>query len=271
MLVEIEQSLKSTNQTRCLYPSLDTLPQPIADLPPPPPAPASVFTPASKHLTAPLHHIMMHRRYLLTLPSLVHRSYRHSSLRCCVAFDGGRQHQHRDFHRRFLTSSPPPPIKQDDSDDTGKDTTAKEPANAAIPNSIVPGIALSAATATAGFQVASILSSSLSLPLSGIPTSILLGMAINNTIGYSKETFQPGITYSTKTLLQGGIVAVAAKLSFFELLSAGSAGLPVVVASVGAGLLFIPVAGRLAGLPTEMSLLLTAGTSICGVTAITAL
>ena len=66
-------------------------------------------------------------------------------------------------------------------------------------------------------------------------------------------------------------MAVAAKLSFFELLSTGSVGLPVVVASVGAGMLYIPMAGRLAGLPLEMTLLLTAGTSICGVTAITAL
>lgn len=97
-------------------------------------------------------------------------------------------------------------------------------------------------------------------------------MAINNTVGYSKSAvFQPGITFSTKTILQGGIVAVAAKLSFFELMTAGAAGFPVVLASVGAGMLYIPMAGRLAGLPLEMSLLLTAGTSICGVTAITAL
>jgi uncharacterized membrane protein YadS len=82
---------------------------------------------------------------------------------------------------------------------------------------------------------------------------------------------RPGVQFSTKTILQGGIVAVAAKLSFVELLTTGSAGLPVVLASVGAGLTLIPMYGRLAGLPKEMSLLLTAGTSICGVTAITAL
>jgi uncharacterized membrane protein YadS len=43
------------------------------------------------------------------------------------------------------------------------------------------------------------------------------------------------------------------------------------MASVGAGMLFIPFAGNFARLPQRMSLLLTAGTSICGVTAITAL
>ena len=138
-------------------------------------------------------------------------------------------------------------------------------------SSVLPGVTLSVATSAAGFQVASILSSAIAIPISGIPVSILLGMAIKNTVGYNESTYKPGITFSTKAILQGGIVAVAAKLSFFELLTTGTHGIPVIVSSVGAGLLFIPMAGRFAGLPEKMSLLLTAGTSICGVTAITAL
>lgn len=137
--------------------------------------------------------------------------------------------------------------------------------------SIFPGLALSASTALGGFQIAGLMSSALSIPVSGIPVSILLGMAIKNTVGYSSDTFKPGIAYSTKTILQGGIVCVAAKLSFFELMSTGTTGIPVVLAAVGSGLLFIPFAGRWMGLPDKMSALLTAGTSICGVTAITAL
>lgn len=139
---------------------------------------------------------------------------------------------------------------------------------------LLPGVALSAATSAAGFQVASVLSSALAIPISGIPVSILLGMAMKNTVLGSQRIHldtQPGIAFSTKAILQGGIVAVAAKLSFFELLSTGTHGIPVVVSSVGAGLFVIPMAGRFAGLPGQMSLLLTAGTSICGVTAITAL
>jgi uncharacterized integral membrane protein (TIGR00698 family) len=135
---------------------------------------------------------------------------------------------------------------------------------------ILAGVALSAATAAAGFQVAGLMSSTLAVPVSGIPLAILLGVAVNNTVGYSGN-FKTGITFSTKNILQGGIVAVAAKLSFVELLTTGTQGIPVVAASMLAGLTFIPLAGRLAGLPREMSLLLTAGTSICGVTAITAL
>jgi len=135
---------------------------------------------------------------------------------------------------------------------------------------LVSGVALSAVTATAGFQMADMISAATAVPLSGIPVSILLGMAIQNTVGV-KPAFAPGIAFSTKTILQGGIVAVAAKLSFVDLVTCGAQGLPVVMAAVGAGLTVIPQLGRLAGLPQEMSLLLTAGTSICGVTAITAL
>jgi uncharacterized integral membrane protein (TIGR00698 family) len=134
-----------------------------------------------------------------------------------------------------------------------------------------PGVVLSAATATAGFQLASALTTSLGVPISGIPMAILLGMTVKNTVGYSNLHFEKGIQFATKTILQGGIVAVAAKLSFVELVTTGTQGIPVVVASVGAGLLFIPLAGQWAGLNREMALLLTAGTSICGVTAITAL
>mmetsp|Transcript_28083 Transcript_28083/g.64274 ORF Transcript_28083/g.64274 Transcript_28083/m.64274 type:complete len:405 (-) Transcript_28083:640-1854(-) len=135
---------------------------------------------------------------------------------------------------------------------------------------ILPGVALSAAIAAGGFEAASVLSSTFSIPVSGIPVGMLLGMATNNIMGYP-ESCRPGIAFSTKKILQGGIVTVAAKLSFVDLAATGSTVLPVVLAATGAGLLFLPVAGDRAGLTRETSLLLAAGTSICGVTAITAL
>eukprot|EP00978_Attheya_sp_CCMP212_P048711 scaffold564105_cov47-Attheya_sp.AAC.1 len=86
----------------------------------------------------------------------------------------------------------------------------------------------------AGFQVASGLSWALSMPVSGIPVSILLGMAVRNYAGdhyfsMSRQYYptKQGITFATKAILQGGIVAVAAKLSFVELLTTGSTGIPV--------------------------------------------
>jgi uncharacterized integral membrane protein (TIGR00698 family) len=168
---------------------------------------------------------------------------------------------HQDLFRGFSTSK---------SKKEKEETTQKKKIDPKMPASVLAGIALSGATAAVGFEIASALTSGLAVPISGIPVSILLGMTVKNTLGYP-DVCKPGITFSTKKILQAGIVAVAAKLSFVELLTTGSTGIPVVLASVGAGLLFIPAAGRLAGLPADMTYLLTAGTSICGVTAITAL
>jgi uncharacterized integral membrane protein (TIGR00698 family) len=172
--------------------------------------------------------------------------------------------------RHFSASSSSSSSKEEQEK---KDVTPPPTKPSPVPASILPGIGLSAVTALGGFQIASSLSSALSVPISGIPVAILLGMAVNNATGYgsSDPVLKSGITFSTKTILQTGIVCVAAKLSFLELLTTGSTGIPVVLASVGAGMLFIPAAGKLAGLPHQMTLLLTAGTSICGVTAITAL
>ena len=186
----------------------------------------------------------------------------------------GRQWSHMSgtsaltWPRHFVSR---PPSREEEKDTPTPPTDPPKPA--AKPTSIVPGLALSAAVATAGFTAASSLSVGLGLPLSGIPVSILLGMAVRNsdTGLYSDAVFQPGLTYASKTVLQGGIVCVASKLSFLEVITTGVSSIPVVLAAVGAGLFVIPRVGAYAGLPPHMTLLLTAGTSICGVTAITAL
>ncbi|KAL3925693.1 MAG: hypothetical protein SGILL_000225, partial [Bacillariaceae sp.] len=191
-----------------------------------------------------------------------------------VSFSHHARHQQR-WNLRHFSSTPIADKKEQEINDKSAETAA---AAVVQSSSLLPGVVLSAATATAGFTLADVISSTSGVPISGIPLAILTGMAINNSTSLVTTTLpadsvrlRPGIQYATKTILQGGIVAVAAKLSFVELVTTGSAGLPVVLASVGAGLTLIPMYGNLAGLPKEMSLLLTAGTSICGVTAITAL
>lgn len=174
--------------------------------------------------------------------------------------------------------TPPLPQKDDasSSEQQQPSSSKKDTHKNSNHPSILPGIALCASTAFGGFQIASVLSSVLGMPISGIPTSILLGMTLKHTalpsLGNNQAMFQPGVTVCTKTLLQTGIVCVAAKLSFGQVLATSSQCIPVVLSSVGAGMLFVPMAGRWAGLPSsQLTLLLTAGTSICGVTAITAL
>jgi uncharacterized integral membrane protein (TIGR00698 family) len=154
---------------------------------------------------------------------------------------------------------------------------------------LAPGLLVAFGTSQAGFAIAhevglGLLNIALAgpnvkveitqSPISGIPVSIILGLAINNIIleRFPKltEQLKHGFTAATKPVLQTGIVCVGAKLSAIDLLTTGLVGIPCVAASVSAGLIFIPWFGTRMGLTPKMSSLIAAGTSICGVTAVTA-
>ena len=74
--------------------------------------------------------------------------------------------------------------------------------------------------------------------------------------------------FSTTTLLRLGIVLVGIRLSVFDVLKLGLAGVPVVVAAIATGLTVVTWLNRKLGLPPRLGTLIAAGTSICGVTAI---
>ena len=145
--------------------------------------------------------------------------------------------------------------------------------------SYLPGVALAGCVSEASFLLADQLGAgllrlqgiegSVSSPISGIPVAIVLGLALGNATSLPKAV-KPGLAFSTTTILRTGIVCVGAKLSAMELAAGGLVGLPVVVACIGSGLAFVPWFGRKMNLPPKMSSLIAAGTSICGVTAITA-
>ena len=61
---------------------------------------------------------------------------------------------------------------------------------------------------------------------------------------------------------------VGIRLSVFDVLKLGIAGLPVVLAAIATGLVFVTWFNRKLGLPPRLGTLIAAGTSICGVTAI---
>jgi uncharacterized membrane protein YadS len=65
--------------------------------------------------------------------------------------------------------------------------------------------------------------------------------------------------------------SVGFKLSLLELVNIGLVGVPCVMASVAAGCWFIPKIATKFGLPDKLGRLIAIGTSVCGVTAISAL
>ena len=61
---------------------------------------------------------------------------------------------------------------------------------------------------------------------------------------------------------------VGIRLSVFDVVKLGVAGLPVVLAAIATGLIFVTWFNKKLGLPPRLGTLIAAGTSICGVTAI---
>lgn len=152
-------------------------------------------------------------------------------------------------------------------------------------SSIIPGIVASVAGCGFAFTAADYIGKALlsvqniefdpdhfSSPISGIPVAIILGMLVGNLSPKSvTEKLLPGAQLASKRVLQTGIVCVGLKLSAVDLVTTGLVGLPAVAASVGVALYVVPKVGKALKLPDKMSYLIAAGTSICGITAISAL
>jgi uncharacterized integral membrane protein (TIGR00698 family) len=142
--------------------------------------------------------------------------------------------------------------------------------------SVVPGILAALAVMVVGFWLADVIGKAIlsaqgltggGSPISGVPVAIVLGLLIRNVVGVP-ASLAPGLKFSVTTILRLGIVLVGIRLSAFDVARLGLAGLPVVLAAVSAGLIFVTWFNRRLGLPPRLGTLVAAGTSICGVTAI---
>ena len=140
---------------------------------------------------------------------------------------------------------------------------------------LLPGVAAAFAVMLAGFWLADAIGRQIlaaqglsgSSPVSGVPVAIVLGLLLRNTLPLPKS-FSPGLKYATTTILRTGIVLVGIRLSLFDVVKLGIAGLPVVLGAIATGILFVTWFNRKLGLPPRLGTLIAAGTSICGVTAI---
>ena len=141
---------------------------------------------------------------------------------------------------------------------------------------LVPGILAALAVMVVGFWLADLIGRGIlaaqglasgSSPISGVPVAIVLGLLLRNAFPLP-AALAPGLKFCVTTVLRLGIVLVGIRLSAFDVARLGIAGLPVVLAAVAAGLLFVTWFNRRLGLPPRLGTLIAAGTSICGVTAI---
>ena len=139
----------------------------------------------------------------------------------------------------------------------------------------LPGVIAAVVVMFAGFWLADQIGHAIlaaqgltgSSPLSGVPVAIVLGLLLRNLLPLP-SSLGPGLKFSTTTVLRAGIVLVGIRLSVFDVVKLGIAGLPVVLAAISTGLIFVTWFNKRLGLPPRLGTLIAAGTSICGVTAI---
>lgn len=107
-------------------------------------------------------------------------------------------------------------------------------------------------------------------PLEPVVVAVIMGLLIGNLVSLAPSV-RPGLEFSARRLLAYGVVLLGARLDFFSLLRVGAVGLSASVAVVISCAIFFYLFGSAFKLSREQSLLLAAGTAICGGTAIMAI
>lgn len=147
-------------------------------------------------------------------------------------------------------------------------TTAPAPDRPAIAT-LLPGLALAAALATAALWLADVPLVRNTLHASALLLVILLGMAWK-TIAPVPSAVQPGVRLAQRPILRWAVAGLGFRLSVHEILQLGGPALAVVVLSTFAALWFGWRVGERLGLPHKLALLLGVGSSICGASAVVA-
>ncbi|HTJ02020.1 MAG TPA: putative sulfate exporter family transporter, partial [Methylovirgula sp.] len=131
---------------------------------------------------------------------------------------------------------------------------------------LLPGLAVTAALAAAGFGLNR-------LPYIGIFSplilSILLGIVVRNTIGLPAAA-KPGLTFSLRRVLRFAIILLGLQLTIAQVGEVGPIGVAAIALTLVATFLFTTLLGRLLGVEPKLAQLIAAGTSICGASAVIA-
>lgn len=108
------------------------------------------------------------------------------------------------------------------------------------------------------------------LPVIGGPVfAILLGMIITLFIK-NKGILQPGITFTSKKILQYAVILLGFGLNLANILQTGAQSLPIIIATIATSLIVAFVLCKVLKIPSKIATLIGVGSSICGGSAIAA-
>ena len=108
------------------------------------------------------------------------------------------------------------------------------------------------------------------VPVVGGPVfAILIGMIVTYVIRRD-DAFQPGITFTSKKILQFAVVLLGFGMNLTEILLKGKQSLPIIIATISISLMIAAIVHKALKVPENISTLVGIGSSICGGSAIAA-
>lgn len=108
------------------------------------------------------------------------------------------------------------------------------------------------------------------VPVVGGPVfAILAGMVVTLCFK-NKEAFAPGITFTSKKILQYAVVLLGFGMNLSDILAKGQQSLPIIIVTITTSLLIAFALCKLMKVPSKISTLVGVGSSICGGSAIAA-
>ncbi len=131
---------------------------------------------------------------------------------------------------------------------------------------LVPGIFLLLVVALSSEYLSSLVVVAGKHPLEASALAVMIGLAIRNSIGVSEKS-KAGVAKGEKFLLWG-IVLLGAGLDFAKVLSQGGMIISITLTTMLIGFFLIYYLGNKFKLSDRLALLLAAGTTICGTSAI---
>ena len=128
----------------------------------------------------------------------------------------------------------------------------------------IPGLALCLAIAIPCWFLGTL------VPVIGGPVFAILAGMILTLFLPKKDWFQPGITYTSKKILQYAVILLGFGLNLSEIAKVGAQSLPIILATISISLAIAYLLFRILKIPTHTSILVGVGSSICGGSAIAA-
>jgi uncharacterized integral membrane protein (TIGR00698 family) len=133
----------------------------------------------------------------------------------------------------------------------------------------LPGLALAAVGAAAGFGIHALLP-----VVPWLTASIVLGVIVSCVAPVRPAldgVLKPGLTQASRRVLRIGIVLLGLQLSLFDIAKLGWVAIVAIVALVGVSFVITWAIARALKLPGDEPVMLAAGFSICGVSAVGAM